>query len=96
MRYSLMQNALLAIEKCIFAAYFSDQNVLLYYKTLQFSQAVYSSLEASGVANSNQIFILVFSVPCDSVYIPGYRWADGLMNVQKDGEVLEHFYKSLH
>lgn len=45
MRYSLMQNALLAIEKCIFAAYFSDQNVLLHYKTLlKFSQAVYSGV----------------------------------------------------
>lgn len=76
-----MQNALLAIEKFIFAAYFSDQNVLLYYKTLfQFSQ----------------VFILVFSVPCDGVYIPGHRWTDGLMNVQKDGEVVRAFYKSLH
>lgn len=45
MRYSLMQKALLAIEKHIFAAYFSDQNVLLHYKTsLKFSQAVYSEV----------------------------------------------------
>ena len=24
------------------------------------------------------------------------RWTDGLMNVQKDGEVVRAFYKSLH
>ena len=70
MRYSLMQKALLAIEKHIFAAYFSDQNVLLHYKTfLKFFRQFILKSVASGVANSNQIFILVFSIPCDSVYI---------------------------
>ena len=97
MRYSLMQNALLAIEKCIFQLIFLIRMFCSIIKlSFNFLRQFILKSVASGVANSNQIFILVFSVPCDCVYIPGHRRTDGLMNVQKDGEVVRAFYKSLH